>query len=67
MATVTEIESAIVALSTKEFAELRDWFATYDEQQWDKQIERDSQQENKLKVLADKALADYRAGNFREF
>ena len=39
---VEEIESAILKLSPKELGQLAEWVLDVDEQNWDKQIERDS-------------------------
>ena len=39
---VEEIESAILRLSPKELGQLAEWVLDLDEQNWDKQIERDS-------------------------
>ena len=41
MTTVKEIEAAITRLSKDEFNIFRAWFAEYDAEVWDKQIEKD--------------------------
>ena len=38
---VKEIEAAITKLSPSDLAELAAWFASYHNQEWDRQIERD--------------------------
>ena len=38
---VEAIEQEIQALSPRELADLREWFAHYDAAAWDRQIERD--------------------------
>ena len=41
MSTVQEIEQAIRALPASELAALPDWFAEYDAEMWDRQMEHD--------------------------
>lgn len=65
MNTVEAIEQEIKKLSPKELAQLRQWFATFDADAWDAQIERDAQA-GKLDALAAEALAEYEAGKARE-
>lgn len=43
MSTVKEIEHAISKLSHKELSELRDWFAAFAADEWDRQIEEDAE------------------------
>ena len=38
---VTEIESAIAKLPAEDFAALAEWFQSFQEKMWDKQIEGD--------------------------
>jgi hypothetical protein len=61
MSTVTEIERAVRGLSPDELAAFRAWFAEYDADAWDRQIEADAAA-GRLDALADEALADLRAG-----
>lgn len=61
MTTVTEIERAVQALPEDQFAAFSSWFDEYEEQRWDKQIERD-QQAGPLRDLMEKARADFKAG-----
>jgi hypothetical protein len=63
--TVQELEKAIARLSPEELAELRAWFFERDHQEWDRQIERDSEA-GKLDKLIAQARRDYAAGNGRE-
>jgi hypothetical protein len=42
MSTVKEIESAISRLSPSDLAQLRAWFAEFDANAWDQQIEADA-------------------------
>ncbi len=41
--TVQELEDAIAKLSPQELAELRAWFYERDQEEWDRQIARDSE------------------------
>ena len=65
MDTVKEIEEAIARLSKNDLAVLREWFEEFDAKRWDKQFE-DDVQSGKLDDLADKAIADFRAGKCKE-
>jgi hypothetical protein len=65
MTTVEAIEKEIEKLSPKELAELRLWFAAFDGDAWDAQIEADAAA-GKLDALAAKALAEYESGKARE-
>ena len=63
--TVQELENAIAKLSPEELAELRAWFLERDQEEWDRQIARDSEA-GKLDKLIAQAKRDYAAGNGRE-
>lgn len=65
MTTVKQIESAIEKLPREEFHELSAWFAEFEAQLWDSEIEED-QKNGKLRSIIDKAEAEYAAGNFNE-
>jgi hypothetical protein len=65
MTTVEAIEKEIEKLSPKELAELRLWFAAFDADAWDAQIEADAAA-GKLDALAAEALAEYESGKARE-
>lgn len=65
MATVQEIESAVTHLSEDQLAQFRQWFADYDAHSWDDKFEQDTKN-GKLVSLANKAIADFRAGRFKE-
>lgn len=65
MGNVKSIEKAIESLPPSELAEFRRWFAEFDANAWDEQIEQDAAA-GKLDALAAEALADYRAGSVRE-
>jgi len=62
--TVTEIESAIEKLPPKEVSELSNWFAEFEEKNWDKQIAEDLQNGN-LQKLMDEAEKDFAEGNYK--
>lgn len=61
MSTIQEIESAVSNLSQKELAAFRQWFAGFDAEAWDKQLEDDIRA-GKLDALAEEALRDLREG-----
>jgi hypothetical protein len=61
MNTIQEIEDAIRRLPDDELAALRSWFAEFDAEAWDRQLERDVA-EGRLDALADEALRDAREG-----
>jgi hypothetical protein len=61
MGKVEKIEQQIRELSASEMAELRTWFAEFDAEAWDRQIESDAGA-GKLDSLAQQALEQYKAG-----
>ena len=61
MTRLEEIENALQQLPPKDLAAFREWFAKFDAEQWDRQIERDVT-EGRLDALADEALKDLREG-----
>ena len=61
MSTVHEIEEAIRGLEPQEIAALRDWFAAFDAEIWDRQLEQDVAA-GRLDRLAEEALGDLREG-----
>jgi hypothetical protein len=65
MTTVEDIEKAIAELPAAEFDRFRAWFESFDAQRFDEKIERDARA-GKLDGLAERALAEYRAGHARE-
>ncbi len=64
MTTVEAITAAIAELPPEQVARIREWLNEQDEAEWDAQIERD-ERAGRLDALADRALADYRAGRTR--
>jgi len=65
MTIVETIEREIEKLSPKELALFRRWFAEFDADAWDVQIEADAAA-GKLDALAEEALAEYESGKARE-
>ena len=65
MVNVKSIESAVESLPSAELVEFRRWFAEFDGNALDRQIEQDAAS-GKLDLLAAEALADYRAGSARQ-
>jgi len=65
MRSVKEIEEAVLRLSAAELAAFRAWFADFDAEAWDRQIE-DDVRTRRLDALADEALEDLRAGRCTE-
>ena len=54
-------EEAVCKMSPDELAEFRRWFAQYDGDVWDRQIDADAAA-GKFDLMAQEALAEYRAG-----
>jgi hypothetical protein len=61
MGKLENIERQIKDLSSQEMAELREWFATFDAEAWDRQFEADVRA-GKLDALAEKALQAHASG-----
>lgn len=55
MTQVEQLKSEIANLSAQEFAQLRDWIAEKDWQQWDEELEKDVAS-GKLDFLKEEAL-----------
>jgi hypothetical protein len=64
MTTVEAITAAIAELPPEQVAQIRAWLAEQAEAEWDAQIERD-EQTGRLDALAERALAEHRAGQTR--
>jgi hypothetical protein len=64
MNTVEEITTAIAALPPDQVAQIRAWLNERAEAEWDAQIERD-EREGRLDALAERALAEHKAGRTR--
>jgi hypothetical protein len=61
MGKVEKIEQQIKDLSAEELARLREWFAAFDAEAWDRQIEADARS-GKLDKLGEQALKAHSAG-----
>ena len=61
MGKVEKIEQEIKQLSEDELAQLREWFAAFDAEAWDRQFEADVSA-GKLDALGEKALKAHAAG-----
>jgi hypothetical protein len=62
---IQKLETEIRELTRSELAAFRQWFEEYDATLWDRQIEEDALS-GKLDRLAEKALADHKAGRTKE-
>ena len=60
MGAVEKLELLIKSLSPEELAKFREWFAEFDAQVWDRQIEVDAAA-GKLDHLIEESMADQRA------
>jgi hypothetical protein len=58
---VENLEGQVKNLSLAELRAFRDWFANFDAEVWDEQIEADSRN-GKLRSFAERALRDHEAG-----
>lgn len=58
MESIDKIKSAITHLPDKEFDTFVDWFEKFEEERWDKELEKDIT-EGKLDNLADEALNEF--------
>jgi hypothetical protein len=65
VSTVQEIEQAVSNLSPENLAKFREWFAEFDAELWDEQMERDAAL-GKLDALANAAIAELEAGRCRD-
>jgi hypothetical protein len=61
---VEKLELLIKSLSPEELAQFREWFAEFDAQVWDRQIEADTTA-GKLDRLIEESMADQRARKTR--
>lgn len=64
MGAVEKLELLIKSLSAQELAQFRQWFAEFDAQIWDRQIETDTAA-GKLDRLIEESMADHRAQKSR--
>ena len=64
MGALEKLELLIKSLSAQELAQFRQWFAEFDAQVWDRQIETDTAA-GKLDRLIEESMADHRAQKSR--
>lgn len=64
MTAIERIEQEIARLSPRELAQFRAWYAQFDANAWDQQIEKDAAC-GKLDTFADAALRAHAAGRSR--
>lgn len=64
MTKLEKIEQEIASLTPGEVAKLAQWFAAFQADLWDKQIETDART-GRLDRLADQAIASHHAGKTR--
>ena len=64
MSTVEAITAAIAELPPEQVARVRAWLAERTDAEWDAQIEQD-ERAGRLDSLAERALAEHRAGRTR--
>jgi hypothetical protein len=65
MTKIQALEKKVSELSHDELAEFRQWFDSYNSNQWDSRIEADANA-GKLDQLAARALEAHRSGESRE-
>jgi len=65
MTKIEKLEQEVQKLSRTELAAFREWFRTYDSNEWDRQIEEDIRA-GKLDKLAEEALAAHKAEKTKE-
>lgn len=64
MSNVEEIERAVSELGSEDLRRFREWFAEFDAELWDRQIERDVRA-GRLDALVEEARAEHRSGRTR--
>ena len=64
MNTLAQIEQAVMTLTQDDFQKLYQWMREREQQQWDQQIEEDSNN-GVLDLLANQAIREYRQGRTR--
>ena len=65
MTNIEKIEKQIEQLTRQELVSFREWFHSYDADQWDQQIEKDVHA-GKLNKIAEDALEDHKAQRTKE-
>ena len=65
MGRVETLEGQILDLSPEELRVFREWFAEFDNESWDKQLDADVEA-GKLDRLAERAVKEHQAGDSTE-
>jgi len=65
MTQVQRIVEEVASLPKVELAKFRLWFENFEAKEWDKQIEKDISS-GMLDDMANKAIADFKVGNYKE-
>ena len=66
MGAIEKLELLVKSLSPEDLAKFREWFAEFDAQIWDRQIESDAAA-GKLDRLIDESMAEHRENKSRPF
>jgi len=61
MSRVEQLEGVVKSLSAEELKAFRDWFASYDAEVWDAQIDADLKN-GKLRSVVERAIRDHESG-----
>jgi hypothetical protein len=61
MSRVEEVERAVRDLSPQDLRQFREWFQRFEDELWDRQIERDAAG-GRLDALAEEAMTEIREG-----
>lgn len=64
MSRVEDVERAVRQLSPQDLREFREWFQRFEDEVWDRQIERDAAA-GRLDALGEEALTELREGRTR--
>ncbi len=65
MENIQTIEMAVSRLSKIDLKNFRNWYEKFDQKVWDDQFSDDVKSGN-LDMIADQAIADFKAGKFKE-
>ncbi len=65
MTGITEIEKAVTSLPQEDYRQFREWFLARDWDEWDKQIQADSES-GKLDFLVQEAMDEKKQGRLRD-
>lgn len=65
MTTAIEIQNAVIKLPKKEYRSFLNWFEHFEEEKWDKELEKDIYS-GKLNHFGEKALEEFRKGKCKK-